>query len=687
MTPNNSQPNLEVIFSGETFRDMILFSGRFANQSIPESEWKEVYGFLVGKIIDRDNAKYIYVQKLIPMVHGTRTEVYFSEQDYAISEPIMEELLKLDLFVCGWYHTHPGLDLFLSDTDLYNQLGFQSVFNDAIAVVFDFTKISEKNNGLKVYRLDDVEQGVASTYHEVPYEIEKKEDSSRTIFARSLIDIASSYMGNQPLIKEAGEILHDSGSISDVIGSANLQSNNKTEIKKEYVSDLEQETVPKDRFKDLGDFKEQISDVETAIESSVPDNTNDEDISYDEILDEYSENDYQIRAIMENIDRAKENGKPTGYLFLKLANRYMEISKNAEALEYLQSAEAEFIANNDKQGEAIAKNELGLYYEDRGIYDNALNYLEASLQLLSELDLKHKKVQVLNNIGNIYIKMNDHATAFSYYKEAYILSSNINYPLGMIVALNNSVDVLLFLQNYRLAYNAIGQVYKFFEATQNAYGIGMALSKFGHLYFTQGDLYYPLSEKYFRLAIDVKVKNNFFKETLDDWVFLYEIFKFRKDLPSAEICLTQGLNIIRTYEIDKEEGRFYKLFGDLYLMKNKIEEALDYYKMALENFEEFADEENKAKMNDKLAVLFLERKNNIEQAINYYYAALESYKIQKYERMVADTLVKISDLQVKQGDKNSAIECLHEANAIYRNLFDEYNINLTQKRLEKIQSG
>jgi hypothetical protein len=55
--------------------------------------------------------------------------------------------------------------------------------------------------------------------------------------------------------------------------------------------------------------------------------------------------------------------------------------------------------------------------------------------------------------------------------------------------------------------------------------------------------------------------------------------------------------------------------------------------------------------------------------------------------MVADTLVKISDLQVKLGDKNSAIECLHEANAIYRNLFDEYNINLTQKRLEKIQSG
>jgi hypothetical protein len=44
--------------------------------------------------------------------------------------------------------------------------------------------------------------------------------------------------------------------------------------------------------------------------------------------------------------------------------------------------------------------------------------------------------------------------------------------------------------------------------------------------------------------------------------------------------------------------------------------------MALENFEEFADEENKAKMNDKFAVLFLQRKNNIEQAINYYYAAL-----------------------------------------------------------------
>ena len=113
---------MEVFFSGKAFKDIILFSGRFANNSIPEHNWKEVYGFLVGKVVNRSGGKEcLLIKKMVPMIHGEKTEVNFNEKDYALSEAIIEEIYKLGLFICGWYHTHPGFGLFLSKTDIINQ--------------------------------------------------------------------------------------------------------------------------------------------------------------------------------------------------------------------------------------------------------------------------------------------------------------------------------------------------------------------------------------------------------------------------------------------------------------------------------------------------------------------------------------------------------------------------------------
>jgi len=130
---------MEIFFSGQAFKELILFSGRFANNAIPEEKWKEVYGFLVGNVIEGKNERSLLVSKMIPMVHGTRNEVSFEENEYGLSERIIEELHNSGHFICGWYHTHPGLGLFLSDIDIKNQLGFQSAFDSAIAAVFDFT--------------------------------------------------------------------------------------------------------------------------------------------------------------------------------------------------------------------------------------------------------------------------------------------------------------------------------------------------------------------------------------------------------------------------------------------------------------------------------------------------------------------------------------------------------------------
>ncbi|MCP4761933.1 MAG: tetratricopeptide repeat protein [archaeon] len=681
---------MEVIFTAETFRDMILFSGRFSNPSIPETNWKEVYGFLVGKIIERDNEKFLLIKKLIPMIHGTRTEVYFSEDDYIISETILEAIHKAQMFVCGWYHTHPGLGLFLSDTDMFNQLGFQSVFLDAVAVVFDFTKISENNNGFKIYRLDDVTQGIASSFSEVSYQIERNIQFDKFFMARSLVDISGDYKADNLLIKEAGEILKDSGSLQGLL--KDLYHDDAEKIKSNVSSDQSSGI----ELSEMGDFNQQINEFEKyyvpSEESEDHFGSTFDDSGYYEILEQYSDNDWEIRSLRERIEKLKELGKPTGYLLIKLANRLMEITKFNESLGYLEAAEAEFLNSSDGSQEekdigiSVIKNELGLFHEERGDYNTALNYFESCSEILEKMGNNIKITQVYNNIGNIYLKMENYDSAFSHYKKAFLKSQEMNYHLGMIASLNNAVEVLLFLHNYRLAYDVLMSNFNFFKATNNIFGIGITYSKLGHLYFTQGEKYYKISENYFRMALQVKILNQYPKDTLEDWIFLSQIFSSRSEMDLAENCLLQGLNIVRTYELSKEEGRFYDLLADIYLITDRIDEMMEYYKFALENYQDFGNDEKSSKVSEKMAELSVNLFNNPQKALDYLYNSLEIYRNQHYSKMIGETLLKISDIHIDIQDESSAIECLIEAKSIFNNLYDEFTVQIITEKLRSIRN-
>ncbi|MHA1728613.1 MAG: hypothetical protein ACTSWY_07755 [Promethearchaeota archaeon] len=688
---------MEVFFSGQSFRDMILFSGRFANSSILEEEWKNVYGFLIGKVEygenegQNNNESFLLVKKLIPMVHGTRKEVYFNEQEYAISESIMDEIFKAGMFVVGWFHSHPGLGLFLSETDLYNQLGFQSGFNDAIAAVFDFTMITEKSSGLKIFKLDDVIRGIKSSYSELPYQIIKRETSDDYFIARSFVNISNNVAENKPLIKEAGEILRENGTFKNLFKDLTFDNENRS------GEPIRPEELEKIEIPNMGKFNEHVTDLEKEINFAPDTHTESEtfdDSGFYEILENYSENDWEIRSLRERIERAKENKEnnehkeSTGYLMVQLANLLIEksISRN-EALGYLESAEEEFAGQDDKKGKvglATVKNELGLFYEEIGDYNTALNNFETTLKIFENLKDEISQVKVINNIGSIYIRMKFYDKAYAYYKKAYSKASENGYTMGIIATLNNTVDVLLFLHNFRATYSTLMLNYQFFTKNQNKFGIGITLSKFGILYYMQGEFHYPLSEKYFRMALDIKIKNKRLKETIEDWVYLSKIYSYRNELNSAEICLVQGLNIVRTYELSKEEGNFYNLLGDLYYYQNKIDDSSEYYKLALENFRDFGDEKNIVKIYEKLSDLNLKQIKDKQGALNHLYSALEIYRSQNYSKKVGETLMKIADIHIDLTDESSAVECLLEARNIYKTLYDEFTSDLITAKLNSL---
>ncbi|HUX99554.1 MAG TPA: hypothetical protein VMV49_08380 [Candidatus Deferrimicrobium sp.] len=169
----------EVILTKRIYEDMLLYALSYANKMIPRSEWKEVYALIVGKIKKDD----VIITEIVPMTSGSEVEVEFQNEHYTKAAIIDSMAAERNEFIVGWFHTHPGLGLFLSPTDILNQLGYQSLNEKAIAIVFDFTQWTPLKPGFAIFRLDDPSIGQSSYFHSVKWQIK---DANKQLFAESI---------------------------------------------------------------------------------------------------------------------------------------------------------------------------------------------------------------------------------------------------------------------------------------------------------------------------------------------------------------------------------------------------------------------------------------------------------------------------------------------------------------------
>ncbi|MFX1298153.1 MAG: Mov34/MPN/PAD-1 family protein [Promethearchaeota archaeon] len=202
------------ILSLEAYQQIVLHATRFANTKVPMDAWKEVMGFLVGTINERENQ--VRVKKAIPMAHGSSVEVEFGEEQYVWTAQINEWAAERDMFIVGWYHSHPGLGLFLSGIDVKNHLGYQGPNPQAIALVFDHTKIEEPGHpGFAIFKLDNPDLGTMSNFHAVRFKIEEIDMEK---YLNSLYELSERAMLKQPLSPEYGEDISALGSSEDAGG-------------------------------------------------------------------------------------------------------------------------------------------------------------------------------------------------------------------------------------------------------------------------------------------------------------------------------------------------------------------------------------------------------------------------------------------------------------------------------------
>lgn len=153
----------EVIVKFKAFQEMIMFFSQHSSNLIPKEKWVESMGFLFCTV----EGDYYLIEDANGLVSGSELDVQMSPMKLSNIDQMVHE--HEGDFIGGWWHTHPDLALFFSETDVQNQLFYQQHNEDGLGIVFDHTMIDEEFIGFKIFRL---EHKFSTEYVEVPYQLQ-----------------------------------------------------------------------------------------------------------------------------------------------------------------------------------------------------------------------------------------------------------------------------------------------------------------------------------------------------------------------------------------------------------------------------------------------------------------------------------------------------------------------------------
>lgn len=96
---------------------------------------REAIGLLGGSVL---RPQEIVISKILFVSEGDEVSVSFSDEDFKAFEEILED----DSYCLGWWHSHPGYGLFLSQTDINTHVFSFQLHNPlSVALVVEPTKI------------------------------------------------------------------------------------------------------------------------------------------------------------------------------------------------------------------------------------------------------------------------------------------------------------------------------------------------------------------------------------------------------------------------------------------------------------------------------------------------------------------------------------------------------------------
>ncbi|MHA1782889.1 MAG: tetratricopeptide repeat protein, partial [Promethearchaeota archaeon] len=368
--------------------------------------------------------------------------------------------------------------------------------------------------------------------------------------------------------------------------------------------------------------------------------------------------------------------------------------KKEEALKNFELALENFKEENKKLEEAICHNEIGLIYEENGVFEQAIYHFKQALLILREIDDVRKIISVLINLGNLYLNISDIENSYQKYQKALNLAEKAKLSYEAAVAANNMIDILLILKDRDRVLKILKSNENYFKKTNDIIGLIHTRIKFGKYYYELGEDEFDRSFQFFNEALKLIEK---IESTLSDkdiarftwecYLYLGNIYLSWNDDENAELFLTKSLEEIKKIDLKNnlKNGQVYESLAELHALKGEDDLAIEFYKKAMEIHEKFGEKLKIAELLNKMGDIYNKFTNDLEKAINSYENALRIYEELDYFKEIAIMLEKIANIHISKNQYDLAIKYFLKAKNYYSELKDEYSANLLEEKIKSLE--
>jgi tetratricopeptide (TPR) repeat protein len=449
-----------------------------------------------------------------------------------------------------------------------------------------------------------------------------------------------------------------------------------------------------------------ISTVDIGLSRSIQQKTDDDSLdyfNYDEDRKEFNVNLNDDEGLKEQLieieDLLKEKeilGEPVGDLLLNKASVYYKQRDLEKSLKNLKMALSNFESEGIDLKIAICHNEIGLIEEESGFFEQAIYHFERALDKLNNLKDYHKVVQVLNNIGNVYLQINDIEHSYESYQDALNLAEREDLEFEAVKSASNLVETLFVLRDYDRIKKILLNNTKYFEQKNDIYGMIQTLIKYGKFYYLLGEDNYEASYQKFQEALTLldKIKDSaslYIRSHLEWECYLYLgllAITWDNDI-EAESLLLKSLEAIRTFEIHEniKEGLVLENLAKLYAIKGEDQKSIEYFNISLEIYEKFGDKSKIAKIKFNIGKIYYDFLQDRSSSIQYLEEALEMYEDLNFTKQSAEITSLLGDIYQKNEKFELAASFYTRAKNYYNELQDEDNALVLEKKLEKLDQN
>ena len=154
----------------------------------------------------------------------------------------------------------------------------------------------------------------------------------------------------------------------------------------------------------------------------------------------------------------------------------------------------------------------------------------------------------------------------------------------------------------------------------------------------------------------------------------------------AEDLLLKSLEAIRVFEIGDSinQGIVLKNLGQLYKNKGEYQRAIEYFTLSGEIYYKFGEDFQHAELKKQIGQIYLDYINDDMEAVKFLEEALEIFENKNFEKQCADILQKLGDISINKGMIDIAISNFERAKFFYREIKDDYNLNLLDEKINSL---